>query len=300
VAVLLVVIAVLLPLATLSVLDDVRHSTPTNYRLDRTEATSDVRGELHLQVIGINEWESTATVRVSATQTCGRTCPWGDRYLFAADLDDGGARASSQVIELKSTSRDVVTMLRLPIAGDPIRYPFDSYRLAFGIEVAHVAENGDVTKLTREEAERYVDVSLQGRIPRTTMSAPQELEGELLSAREDDELVVSATLDFDRPLYLKALTLLLVLLVAAAAAFAVFMRPLDQLVINSGGLVLGVWGVRSILLGSGVPGLTIVDITLVIVILFLLAAIAVRTLWLLEEDSAYKVLRRGGNTPRND
>ena len=190
--------------------------------------------------------------------------------------------------------------IRDSISGDPIRYPFDHYRLAVGIEVSHVAPDGAITTLTRAEAERYVDITLQGRIPRATMSAPRPLDRPLLSAREDDALVVTTQLTFGRPIYLKALTVLLVLLVAAAAAFAVFMRPLDQLVINSGALVLGVWGVRSILLGSSVPGLTLVDIALVVVILFLLAAIAVRTLWLLEEDSSYKVLRRRGNTRRDE
>src|SRR5207253_11279785 len=69
----------------------------------------------------------------------------------------------------------------------------------------------------------------------------------------------------------------LVLLVSAAAAYAVFMRPLDQLVLNSGALILGVWGVRSILLGSSVPGITAVDLALSVVILFLLVAITWRS-----------------------
>ncbi len=64
------------------------------------------------------------------------------------------------------------------------------------------------------------------------------------------------------------------------------MRPLDQLIINSGALVLGVWGIRSILLGTGVPGFTAVDLALAVVILFLLATITVRTLYLLEDSSA--------------
>jgi hypothetical protein len=135
------------------------------------------------------------------------------------------------------------------------------------------------------------------------MSAPGELDARLLPSKGDDQLIVATDLRFGRPLYLQILTLLLVLLVTAAAAFAVFMRPLDQLVINSGALVLGVWGVRSILLGSSVPGLTLVDISLVVVILFLLLAITVRTLWLLEERAAHPLLRRSlrrardGNTP---
>ena len=69
------------------------------------------------------------------------------------------------------------------------------------------------------------------------------------------------------------------------------MRPLDQLIINSGALVLGVWGIRSILLGSAVPGLTAVDISLSVVILFLLVTITARTLWLLEENSDVRLLR---------
>ena len=53
-------------------------------------------------------------------------------------------------------------------------------------------------------------------------------------------------------------------------------------VINSGALVLGVWGIRSILLGSNVPGLTSVDLALSVVILFLLAAITARALMYLQ------------------
>jgi len=82
-----------------------------------------------------------------------------------------------------------------------------------------------------------------------------------------------------------------VLLVAAAAAYAVFLRPLDQLVINAGALILGVWGIRAVLLGTTLPGLTAVDLALWSVILFLLLAITVRTLWLLEADTGWRPLR---------
>jgi hypothetical protein len=85
-------------------------------------------------------------------------------------------------------------------------------------------------------------------------------------------------LTFERPLYLRVLTILLVLLVSAVAAYAVFMRPFDQLILNAGALVLGVWGIRAILLGTAVPGITAVDLALSMVILFMLVAITVRAL----------------------
>src|SRR5947208_16963172 len=84
-------------------------------------------------------------------------------------------------------------------------------------------------------------------------------------------------LRFARPLHERVLAVLLVVLIAAAAAYAVFMRPLHDLVINCGGLVLGVWGVRS-LLTPGTASRTLVDLSLSMVILFLLSAISFRAL----------------------
>src|SRR6266545_3054727 len=107
--------------------------------------------------------------------------------------------------------------------------------------------------------------------PRYVMRAPVPLDGEQYQADVDVEPYAYVDLlTFERPLYVRVLTVLLVLLVTAAAAYAVFLRPLDQLIINSGALVLGVWGIRSIMLGSGVPGVTAVDLALSVVILFLL------------------------------
>jgi len=55
------------------------------------------------------------------------------------------------------------------------------------------------------------------------------------------------------------------------------MRPLHDLVINSGALVLGVWGIRS-LLTPGTASRTLIDLSLSLVILFLLGAITFRAL----------------------
>ena len=49
------------------------------------------------------------------------------------------------------------------------------------------------------------------------------------------------------PLHARLLAVLLVVLIAAAAAYAVLMRPVHELAISSGGLVLGVWGIRALL-----------------------------------------------------
>jgi hypothetical protein len=98
------------------------------------------------------------------------------------------------------------------------------------------------------------------------------------------QYLVLTELTFTRPLYLQILTVLLVLLITAAASYAVFIEPVSQLVVNAGALILGIWGIRTILVGQGTPpGATAVDLSLSIVILFLLVAIAVRMLRVLWE-----------------
>jgi hypothetical protein len=98
------------------------------------------------------------------------------------------------------------------------------------------------------------------------------------------QYVVLKKLTFTRPLWLQILTVLLVLLITAAASYAVFIEPMSQLVVNAGALILGIWGIRTILVGQGTPpGATAVDLSLSIVILFLLIAIAVRMLRVLWE-----------------
>ncbi|MBW8826342.1 MAG: hypothetical protein JF603_08340 [Acidobacteria bacterium] len=304
VAVVLLVIVVLLPVGLVSVVADLHSAKVAHHELTPRNDPEGVHADIYLEVVGLNEWEGTASIRVSAEQSCGRTCPWSDRYVFTSVFGDGNdiasSRPGSEIVELERTAPDVTKVIKLPVFGDPIRYPFDRYRLGLGIEIDRVQPDGSTTTLTRAQAHDYAWITLQSRIPRGTSSAPHAIPLDRVSPRVQPETMVTIQqLTFGRPAYLQILSLLLVLLVAAAACFAVFMRPLDQLVINSGALVLGVWGVRSILLGTSVPGLTEVDIALLIVILFLLVAIAFRTLWLIEADSPIRIIRRNAQ-PKAD
>jgi hypothetical protein len=285
------------PFAISSVLGDVVEQGNRTYSIGRTSLPPDaVHASLHVDLTSLNEFDGSANLRVTLHQSCNVRCPWGDRIYFVSVLNDDRRAEDlppSQAITLSAAQRDVTQTINLPIAGDPIRYPFDQHILALGIMVEHILPDGAVQRLSPEEARAYLNVSLQARIPRAVMRAPIALDGTQFQASGDVEPYAHLDLlTFERPAYVRVLTVLLVLLVTAAAAYAVFLRPLDQLIINSGALVLGVWGIRSIMVGSSAPGVTALDLALSVVILFLLVAITVRTLWLLEERSDWRVLRR--------
>jgi len=293
----LLFVVVLLPFAVTSVFGDITNQSETVYELTpKHSPDEEVRSNVHMQVIALNEWEGTASIRVSVHQTCRPACLWGDRILLVSThgdtSDSQDRRPSSELVTLPANQRDVVQVIKLPVFGDPIRYPFDRYRLSLGVIAEHLYPDGRVETLTGAESREYLHLTLQGRIPRILMTAPESVDP--ATVQDDSDLepyAVVEILAFDRPHYLRVLGVLLVLLVAAAAAYAVLLRPLDQLIINAGALVLGVWGVRSILLGTSLPGVTAVDLALTVVILFLLVMITVRTAYLLEEKSALRFLR---------
>jgi hypothetical protein len=93
-------------------------------------------------------------------------------------------------------------------------------------------------------------------------------------------------LTFHRPAYLPALATLLVVFVAVSSALALATQPVDGLLLGLGGLILAIWGVRSVLVPSWLQAITAVDLALSGVILMLLIGVAVR--------AAFHLHRRAG------
>jgi hypothetical protein len=88
------------------------------------------------------------------------------------------------------------------------------------------------------------------------------------------------------------MTVLLVLLIAFVSAYTVIVRPLGELIGGVGALLLGIWGIRSILTGFGMPAVTAVDLSLALVILFVLASLSVRMLAYVEREGEIHLLQR--------
>lgn len=237
--------------------------------------------DAHLDLVEINEWAGVAKLRVSAHDSCTEDCPWKDKITFVSlqnNFNKTRNISPSTSIEFPAAFRDVTEQIELPIYGDPIRYPFDEYEMNIGIFFERLYDNGRSEVLKSIPGHLETRLSLQARVPRLVMGKPvieynvrKEVYGSL-----KEEYEYNTQLSFTRPSYMKILTLLLIFLVTSASAYAVFWGPIHDLLLNSGALVLGVWGIRAILLGDNNPGITIADLVLSLIVLFLLMAITVR------------------------
>jgi hypothetical protein len=291
-------VLVTLPFSVKSVVDDILG--PVTGRVvkitrDRPDAAHPNHTKLHMAFVSIDETQLLASIRVSGHHVCV-ACDWSDRVLFVSvtpdDLDADGMPPSVSVT-LPQSSAEISQVIELPVRGHPIHYPFDSYRLVVGVVLQRLRGNTPPQTLSAAEARGHLFLSVQELLPRQTMSSPFMLDRASIRAADDPfEYVEAFEMGFERPRYVRVLAVMLVLLIASAAAYCVFLRPLHDLVLNSGALVLGVWGIRSILTPANLYYLTAIDLALSIVIMFTLGAITVRALIYVHDEAGMGLIRR--------
>jgi hypothetical protein len=280
-----------LPFAVKGVVNDILHpqsaqiypTTPLDTRLAATHS------RLHIDLINLDEWQGTVRMRISGTHICQPACAWSDRFLFVSTFGHGenlGGLPPSAAVTFPPTAMETTQLIELPMIGQPIRYPFDSSRLGLGVIMERVFPDGSVQVLSPEQAQGHLFLSLHSYLQRETLQVRPLAPQAAPRSAGPYQYVALTSLTFTRPVYLQIETLLLVLLISTIAVYAVVIQPFPQLITSTGGLVLGVWGIRAILVGTDVPGITALDLALAVVILFLLVAVAVRAL-------AYHAARSG-------
>ena len=109
------------------------------------------------------------------------------------------------------------------------------------------------------------------------MEPPQAIDRDrALAVTDPYALPLVEALHFQRPAYVKILAVLLILLISVSGGIALLRRDVDDLLLGIGGLILGIWGVRSVLVSQPLPGVSAIDLALSLVILFLLLGLTVR------------------------
>ncbi len=242
---------------------------------------------LHIAVVAIDEGKKLATLRASGHRACAQGCESFTLRIYAVTDAQPERRGlpPSATVSVPANGDIPTTTIELPVEGQPALYPADRY----GLVLATAVEPPDRT--SEEGSSPTIDptsvhLALESQLDRHVLLPPEFVHRPLIE-RLQARLATDggAHLRFVRPIYLQVLCWLLVALIAAAALLSLLTEPLRRLLVGVGGLVLGVWGVRSILLTGAPPYITAVDLLLSGVILLLLYGIAIRVVL---------ALRRGG------
>ena len=198
--------------------------------------------------------------------------------LAALDDDADQRRGLPPSAHLTLQPEDTVfsQSVQLPLRGQPSLYPFDTYTIWLGAGGTATYADGTVVEFGPATLGERV-LTLQNRIGDMVMSPPVPIDPRDAQAQTDPFAFLTVqSLTFGRPAYLEVLAMVLVLLIAISAALALFTRSVNELALGVGGLILGVWGIRSVLMPTSLSTVTAIDLALSWVILLLLLGFALR------------------------
>ena len=232
-----------------------------------------------ISIVHIDVGTQVVSLSIAANRTCPTTCPILDVTLFAVANNAAVRRGlpPSATVTLQPTDQLFMQTVQLPIRGQPSLYPFETWRLWLGLTITDVRPDGTRVPMTVDQLPSRATFTLESLLPDFLMAPPTPIAPEQVAAVHDPlPFAAVQGLAFTRPDYLKDLTLILVVLITVSGLLALFTRSIHELVLGVGGLILGIWGVRSILVPQPVPTITAIDLALSTVILLILLGLAVR------------------------
>lgn len=274
-------IIISLPFALKDIVTDLAsESYPMYWLSPKDQPSSDKHLSVHLDFVGINEWDGTAKIRVTAYDYCVEVCDWTDELTLVSIQNQvtGASLAPAETIQFSANHWSYTKVVELPIYGDPVRFPFDDYDMRLGVLYHRIYPDGRVEEITPEMAKDQLSVSLQSRIPKFFMLTPQNIENPTATLYNNhvQRYDYATDLTFARHSYLKILTVFLITLIAAVTAYAVVFCDFKNVILSAGGLILGIWGIKAILLSDAQAGITVSDVILAVIVLFLLIAVIIR------------------------
>lgn len=248
--------------------------TPSDAEVAQESATY-----FNLGMIDLDETTGVLTLAVSGNRLCPEACPALEIAFVALDDDADQRRGLPPSASMTLTPEDRIfsQSVTLPTRGQPSLYPFDTYQIWLGVGAVVTEPDGQKVEVTPERMAGNATITLQNRIPDMLMDAPTPVDPAAVSAETDPYgFMAVQALTFERPTYLKVLAVALVLLIGASAAMALVTRGIDDLALGIGGIILGVWGVRSVLMPQSIGTVTAVDLALSWLILLLLLGLVLR------------------------
>ena len=277
----------LLPTALVSMVGELRgqSATPvfdlfTGAPIDAEQAFAGDAAYVNVAVTNLEEGARLATLTVSGHRVCRAVCPaiTGTFYSLGSDTARRLGLPPSASVDVPGESGSYTFTIELPIRGTPQRYPFDDYTLLLGLIVSATLPNGEEQVIDSQGlVRRQVSLTLEDQVARLNMNPPVPVDPAMIRSPSDpvDFLLVDR-LQWERPRYLRILTVLLVILISASGIFALGLRSLHELVLGIGGIILGIWGVRSVVVQTPLPDVTLIDLILGFVILVLLLGLSMR------------------------
>ncbi len=283
----IIFVMVMLPATVESMIDELRGQATdqiydlfTGQEVDATKMVSPEAAFANITVTNLDETTRMATLTISGNRVCAAVCPELTATFYSIGNDAARRRGlpPSASITIPGETGSYTYTFELPIKGTPQRYPFDDYTMRLGLVVTASLPDGATRVIDSPEAmERAVSLTLEDLVVRLNMLPPKPVDpATVRSPGDPTDFLLVDILQWQRPRYLRIISVLMVVLISSSGIFALGLRSLPELVLGIGGILLGIWGVRSVIVQSPLPDVTLIDLILGFVMLFLMLVLAIR------------------------
>lgn len=215
---------------------------------------------------------------VSGFHGCGTTC---NAYALKLHVSSFYKKESNEnrvpeslLINIPAGNSEFEQEIELPVGGVIYEYPYDRYLINVAIAVEKVT-NGKSIFITA--ADNYLNVMIDEQTAKL-QDVSHNTIADLNTITTEHPPTVAFTSEFARPFYVKYIVTLLVILLVITTAATVFLSEFSKLITGSAGIIFGVWGARTLLLGSLPADVTIIDIILTLIVIGTLVSVAIKSM----------------------
>jgi hypothetical protein len=254
------------------------YAFPSGQPLTEPAGEAEAENYFNIAAIDLNEEQGSITLAISGHRICPDTCATINFTLVSLDDDADVRRALPPSAPLTLTADQPIfsQTVQLPIRGQPSQYPFDDYLLWLGL-TGSVVQDGETRPLMVEMLSERAVITTQNQLRGHLMVPPVEIDTARVATLTDPQDFLGVQqLRFERPAHQEILAVLLISLIAVSATMAVALRTMSDLLIGIGSLILGIWGVRSVLVPSSLSVVSSIDLALSVIILFVLLGLSLR------------------------
>jgi len=278
IASLIVIIIAGLPFAISSIYSEVvsNSSDADKFILIESDRTDDFT---HVEILSkeLDPINQTINLKVFGYRNCDAKCDIKQLKLHISNFyykDSNENRIpESFIINIPADGSEFEEDIILPINGVVYEYPYDRYSMLTAIALESIVKGVSTYAKTDDNRIRILLDEQTSRLQDTE----HRIIPDLRKIMTEHPPVIAFASNYERPFYVKYIVTLLVILLIITTTATIFLSDFSKLITGSAGIIIGVWGTRSLLLGNLPPDVTLIDIVLTMIVIGTLICVAIKS-----------------------
>jgi len=291
-------IIILLPIASLDVINSVDLNDAEDYFLTPKNASLNEKEHTRIEInfSSLNELGQSVSIKVSGHRSCNKGCDdhSDNLIVYSASKKDTSNESLpiGETIALPNGTGDFTKDFSFPVDGKFVTYPFDTYKIGIGIVVERTLSDKSIHILTPSELANEYSIRMNESLLKMEVSlfesiSPINVKPKLASF----DYTYAGIFELQRPLFIKIIDASIMVLVTFLSLYTVLFMPFEPVVVNGGTVIFGLYGARTLILGGYPSDTTLIDAIFLIVISLNILVLLVKAVFKFYVDGKMTLLK---------